>query len=109
MKPSTPAWKADQPEEIDELLPAERADPFGTIGAEVRFIGTLFATSRELKAGADADTDAANGAAWAVPDMDVLLLVAGASWSVPDVDVLLVAGARLDAAMAGVMVSASPS
>jgi hypothetical protein len=103
MKPSTPAWKADQPEEIDELLPAERADPFGTIGVEVRFISTLLATSVELETGADAgtgagtdvgvETDAASGAAWDAPDVDVLLLVAGA---------------RLDADRGGVMVSESP-
>jgi hypothetical protein len=83
MNPSTPAWKADQPEEIDELLPAERADPSGTIGVEVRFINTLAAKSVELDAGTDADAGAASGAAWAVPDMDVLLLVAGAR---PDAD-----------------------
>ena len=102
MKPSTPAWKADHPEEIDELLPAERADPFGTIGVEVWFISTLFVPSVELETGADADADAgadagadaASGAAWAVPEVDVLLLVAGV---------------RLDAAVGGVMVSAPPA
>src|SRR5262249_5998346 len=100
MKPSTPAWKADQPEEIDELLPAERADPFGTIGVEVRFISTLFVPSVELETGTDADADAgaeadaSSGAAWAGPEVDGLLLVAGA---------------RLDADRRGVMVSTPPA